>query len=104
MPDVASDGVRIHYEIKGIPQHARDMARIVEAVGCGPIHAAGSSTGGGSFWQSVTARYCAAQPSAEIAARIPGAGLVMLDGGQFIFLEQPHLLHDTVEGFIARHE
>ena len=57
-----------------------------------------------SFWQSVTARYCAAQPSAEIAARIPGAGLVMLDGGQFIFLEQPHLLHDTVEGFIARHE
>lgn len=42
--------------------------------------------------------------SAELAARIPGAEFAMLDGGHFIFLEKPELLHDTVEAFIARHE
>ena len=29
-----------------ITQHARDMARVIEAVGCGPVHVVGSSTGG----------------------------------------------------------
>lgn len=29
-----------------IAQHGRDMARVVEAVGCGPVHLIGSSTGG----------------------------------------------------------
>ncbi|SEB25268.1 alpha/beta fold hydrolase [Variovorax sp. YR216] len=42
--------------------------------------------------------------SAELAARIPGAEFAILDGGHFIFLEKPELLHDTVEAFIARHE
>ncbi|MGO4306676.1 alpha/beta fold hydrolase [Cupriavidus sp. RAF12] len=96
MPNVTSDGVSIHYEVKGqgspvlllaglagvgaswgpqidlfaahhqvvvpdhrgtgasertardmtIAQHARDMARVIEAVGCGPVHVVGSSTGG----------------------------------------------------------
>lgn len=96
MPYVMSDGVSIHYEVKGqgspvlllaglagagaswgpqidlfaehhqvivadhrgtgasehtardmtIAQHARDMARVIEAVGCGPVHVVGSSTGG----------------------------------------------------------
>lgn len=42
--------------------------------------------------------------SAELAERIPGAEFATLDGGHFIFLEQPELLHDVVEAFIARHE
>lgn len=96
MPSVISDGVEIHYEVRGrgspvlllaglagaaaswgpqielfaerhevilpdhrgtgrsertsrgmtIAQHALDMARVVEAAGCGPVHAIGSSTGG----------------------------------------------------------
>lgn len=96
MPYVRSDGVSIHYALKGqgspvlllaglagvgaswgpqidlfaehhqvivpdhrgtgasertardmtIAQHARDMARVIEAVGCGPVHVVGSSTGG----------------------------------------------------------
>ncbi|MES2070157.1 MAG: alpha/beta hydrolase [Pseudomonadota bacterium] len=96
MPYVRSDGVSIHYEVKGqgspvlllaglagvgaswgpqidlfaehhqvivpdhrgtgasehtardmtITQHARDMARVIEAAGCGPVHVVGSSTGG----------------------------------------------------------
>ncbi|MBP0618870.1 alpha/beta fold hydrolase [Cupriavidus consociatus] len=196
-----------------IPQHARDMARIIEAVGCGPVHVIGSSTGGAiaqllairhrellrsativssiaradafyrrqfamrqrmlmdsglrasteanalflfdarfmrehpqqvQAWVDATAAgkfeaeiafariemivghdafedlpsistptlvvvgerdFCAPPYfSAEIAAQIPGAELVMLDGGHFIFLEKPHLLHDTIEAFIARHE
>lgn len=41
--------------------------------------------------------------SAELAARIPGAEFAVLDGGHFIFLEQPFLLHDTIEAFIVRH-
>jgi aminoacrylate hydrolase len=41
--------------------------------------------------------------SAELAERIPGAELAILEGGHFIFLEQPELLHDTIEAFIARH-
>ncbi|GAB7549707.1 alpha/beta fold hydrolase [Cupriavidus sp. 8B] len=96
MPNVTSDGVSIHYEVKGqgspvlllaglagagaswgpqidlfaehhqvivpdhrgtgasehtahamtITQHARDMTRVIEAAGCGPVHVVGSSTGG----------------------------------------------------------
>ena len=96
MPCITSDGVSIHYEVKGqgspvlllaglagvgaswgpqielfaehhlvivpdhrgtgasdhtargmtIAQHARDMARVIEALGCGPVHVVGSSTGG----------------------------------------------------------
>jgi aminoacrylate hydrolase len=96
VPYVTSDGVSIHYEVKGqgspvlllaglagvstfwgpqidlfaehhqvivpdhrgtgasehtardmtIRQHARDMARVIEEVGCGPVHVVGSSTGG----------------------------------------------------------
>lgn len=96
MPNVTSDGVSIHYEVKGqgspvmllaglagvgaswgpqidlfaehhrvivpdhrgtgasehtargmtIAQHARDMARVIETLGCGPVHVVGSSTGG----------------------------------------------------------
>lgn len=42
--------------------------------------------------------------SAELAERIPGAEFATLDGGHFIFLEQPALLHATVEAFIAKHE
>ncbi|MNL78256.1 Alpha/beta hydrolase family protein [compost metagenome] len=42
--------------------------------------------------------------SAELAERIPGAELATLDGGHFIFLEKPVLLHDAVEAFIARHD
>ncbi|WP_240987963.1 alpha/beta fold hydrolase [Cupriavidus taiwanensis] len=49
--------------------------------------------------------FCApAHLSAELAERIPGAEFAVLDGGHFIFLEKPALLHDTVEAFIARHE
>jgi aminoacrylate hydrolase len=49
--------------------------------------------------------FCApAHFSAELAGRIPGAEFTILDGGHFIFLGQPRLLHDTVEAFIARHE
>ncbi|AMO23723.1 pyrimidine utilization protein D [Ramlibacter solisilvae] len=263
MPDVSSDGVSIHYELKGqgspvlllaglagvgaswgpqidlfaahhqvivpdhrgtgasgrtargmtIVQHARDMARVVEAVGCGPVHAVGSSTGGAivqrlaihhrellrsativssiaradafyrrqfdmrrrmltdsglrasteanalflfdprftrehpervQAWVDATAAgtfepeigfaridmivghdafdelpsittptlvlvgerdFCAPPHlSAELAGRIPKAEFAVLDGGHFIFLEEPELLHDTVEAFIARHE
>lgn len=42
--------------------------------------------------------------SAELAKRIPEAEYAVLDSGQFIFLEKPELLHDTVEAFIAKHE
>jgi len=42
--------------------------------------------------------------SSELAERIPGAEFAILDGGHFIFLEKPELLHDTVEAFIAQHE
>ena len=42
--------------------------------------------------------------SAELAERIPGAELILLDGGHFIFLEKPELLHRTIEAFIAKHE
>lgn len=263
MPYVTSDGVLIHYEVKGqgspvlllaglagvgaswgplidlfaehrqvilpdhrgtgasqhtasdmtIPQHARDMARIIEAVGCGPVHVVGSSTGGaiaqllainhrellrsatiissiaradafyrrqfdmrrrmltdsgmrasteanalflfdpkfirehpeqvqawvntssaGTFQPEIAfARidmivghdafddlpsittptlvlvgerdFCAPPYfSAELAERIPGAEFATLDGGHFIFLEKPLLLHDAVEAFIARHD
>ncbi|MCY1208311.1 putative non-heme bromoperoxidase BpoC [compost metagenome] len=263
MPSIMSDGVSIHYEVKGqgspvlllaglaglgaswgpqidlfagqhqvivpdhrgtgqsertargmtIAQHARDMARVIEAVGCGPVHVVGSSTGGAiaqllaihhrerlrsativssiaradAFYRrqfdmrrrmltdsglrasteanalflfdpkfsrehpeqvqawvnaasagtfdpeigfaridmivghdafddlpSITTptlvlvgeRDFCAPPyfSAELAARIPGAEFATLDGGHFIFLEKPVLLHDTVEAFIARHE
>lgn len=263
MPYVTSDGVLIHYEVKGqgspvlllaglagvgaswgplidlfaehrqvilpdhrgtgasqhtasdmtIPQHARDMARIIEAVGCGPVHVVGSSTGGAiaqllainhrellrsatiissiaradAFYRrqfdmrrrmltdsgmrasteanalflfdpkfirehpeqvqawvntssagtfepeigfaridmivghdafddlpSITTptlvlvgeRDFCAPPyfSAELAERIPGAEFATLDGGHFIFLEKPLLLHDAVEAFIARHD
>lgn len=49
--------------------------------------------------------FCApAHFSAELAERIPHAEFATLDGGHFIFLEKPDLLHDTVEAFIARHE
>lgn len=263
MPDVTSDGVEIHYEVKGqgspvlllaglagvgaswgpqvdlfarhhqvivpdhrgtgasghtaqgmtITQHAQDMARVIEAVGCGPVHVVGSSTGGAiaqwlairhrehlrsativssiaradayyrrqfdmrrrmladsglrasteanalflfdakfmrehpervQAWVNATAAgtfepeivqaridmivghdafddlpsittptlvlvgardFCAPPYfSAELAERIPGAELAILDGGHFIFLEKPELLHDTVETFIGRHE
>ncbi|SCU88132.1 putative aminoacrylate hydrolase RutD [Cupriavidus necator] len=196
-----------------ITQHARDMARVIEAVGCGPVHVVGSSTGGAiaqllainhrerlrsativssiaradAFYRrqfdmrrrmltdsglrasteanalflfdpkfsrehpeqvqawvnaasagtfdpeigfaridmivghdafddlpSITTptlvlvgeRDFCSPPyfSAELAARIPGAEFATLDGGHFIFLEKPVLLHDTVEAFIARHE
>lgn len=263
MPCVSSDGVSIHYQVKGqgtpvlllaglagvgaswgpqidlfaehhqvivpdhrgtgasghtirdmtIAQHARDMARVIAAVGCGPVHVVGSSTGGaiaqllaihhrellrsatlvssiaradafyrrqfdmrrrmltdsglrasteanalflfdpqfirehpgrvqawvdnasaGKFELEITlARinmiaghdafddlptittptlvlvgerdFCAPPYfSAELAARIPGAEFVTLDGGHLIFIERPTLLHNTVEAFIARHE
>lgn len=42
--------------------------------------------------------------SAELAERIPGARLIRLDGGHFLFLEQPELVHGTIESFIANHE
>jgi aminoacrylate hydrolase len=42
--------------------------------------------------------------SAELVEQIPGAEFATLDGGHFIFLEKPVLLHDTVEAFIAKHE
>ncbi|SOZ38006.1 Aminoacrylate hydrolase (fragment) (plasmid) [Cupriavidus neocaledonicus] len=42
--------------------------------------------------------------SAELAERIPQAQFTILDGGHFIFLEKPELLHDIVEVFIAKHE
>ena len=42
--------------------------------------------------------------SAELAERIPGAEFGILDGGHFIFLEAPELVHDTIEAFIAKHE
>lgn len=42
--------------------------------------------------------------SAELAERIPGARLIRLDGGHFLFLEQPELVHGTIESFIASHE
>jgi len=262
MPDVVSDGVSIHYEVRGqgspvlllaglagvgaswgpqidlfaehhrvivpdhrgtgasehtvramtIAQHARDMARVIEVVGCGPVDVVGSSTGGAiaqllaihhrdllrsativssiaradayyrrqfdmrrrmltdsglrasteanalflfdpeftrehpeqvQAWVNaaaartfepeigfaridmivghdafddlpsittptlvlVGARDFCAPPyfSAELAERIPGAEFTVLDGGHFIFLEKPELLHDTVEAFIARH-
>lgn len=49
--------------------------------------------------------FCAPQYfSAELAERIPRARFAILDGGHFIFLEKPVLLHDTVEAFIAKHE
>ena len=263
MPDVISDGVSIHYEVKGqgspvlllaglagvgsswgpqidlfakchqvivpdhrgtgasehtaramtIAQHARDMARAVEVVGCGAVHVVGSSTGGAiaqlmairhrdllrsativssiaradayyrrqfemrrrmltdsglrasteanalflfapgfqrehpervQAWVNATSAgtfepeigfaridmivghdafdelpsistptlvlvgdcdSCAPQYfSAELATRIPGAELAILEGGHFIFLEKPELLHATVEAFIAKHE
>ncbi|HEX7892265.1 MAG TPA: alpha/beta fold hydrolase [Ramlibacter sp.] len=263
MPDVDSDGVSIHYELRGhgspvlllaglagvaaswgpqlelfaahhqviapdhrgtgasehtargmtIAQHAWDMARVIEAVGCGPVHVVGSSTGGAiAQWLAIRHRellrsativssiaradafyrrqfemrrrmladsglrasteanalflfdprfmrehpervqawvdaasagpfepeiafaridmivghdafeelpsittptlvlvgerdFCAPPHlSSELAERIPGAEFAVLDGGHFIFLEQPELLHDTVEAFIARHE
>ncbi|MGO4811489.1 alpha/beta fold hydrolase [Cupriavidus sp. 2MCAB6] len=263
MPNVTSDGVSIHYAVKGqgspvlllaglagvgaswgpqidlfaehhqvivpdhrgtgasehtaramtMTQHALDMARVIEAVGCGPVHALGSSTGGAiaqllsihhrellrsativssiaradafyrrqfdmrrrmltdsglrasteanalflfdpkfmrehpeqvQAWVNATAAgtfereisfaridmivghdafddlpsiatptlvlvgerdFCAPPYfSAELAERIPGAEFAILDGGHFIFLEKPELLHDTVEAFIARHE
>ena len=263
MPDVVSDGVSIHYEIRGhgspvlllaglagvgsswgpqiylfaqdhqvivpdhrgtgasertarsmtIAQHAQDMARVVEMVGCGPVHVVGSSTGGAiaqlmaihhrnlmrsatiissiaradayyrrqfamrrrmladsglratteanalflfdprfhrehpervQAWVNATSAGAfdpelgfaridmivghdafdelpsiatptlvlvgdrdACAPSyfsEELAARIPGAELVILEGGHFIFLEKPELLHDTVEAFIVKHE
>jgi len=262
MPDVVSDGVSIHYEVRGqgspvlllaglagigaswgpqidlfagqhrvivpdhrgtgasehtprgmtIAQHARDMARVIEVAGCGPVHVVGTSTGGaiaqllaihhrdllrsativssiaradayyrrhfdmrrrmltdsglrasteanalflfdpkftrehpervqawvdaaaaGTFAPEigfariemivghdafdelpsistptlvlVGARDACAPPyfSAELAERIPGAEFAVLEGGHFIFLEKPELLHDTVEAFIARH-
>ncbi len=196
-----------------IAQHARDMACVIEAAGCGPVHAVGSSTGGAIVqWLAIQHRRLlksativssiaradafyrrqfdmrrrmladsglrasteanalflfdpqfmrahpervqawvdetAARPfdpelafaridmivghdafddlpsittptlvvvgqrdfcappyfSQELAQRIPGAELALLDGGHFIFLEKPALLHDAVEGFIARHE
>ena len=263
MPNVISDGVSIHYEVKGhgspvlllaglagvgaswgaqidlfagghqvivpdhrgtgasehtaramtIAQHARDMARVVEMVGCGPVHVVGSSTGGAiaqlmaihhrellrsatiissiaradayyrrqfemrrrmladsglrasteanalflfaprfqrehpervQAWVNTTAAgpfeseigfaridmivghdafddlpsiatptlvlvgdrdFCApAYFSEELAARIPGAELAILEGGHFIFLEKPDLVHNAVESFIAKHE
>lgn len=263
MPNAMSDGVSIHYEVKGqgspvlllaglagvgaswgpqielfaahhqvlvpdhrgtgasehtardmtITQHARDMARVIEASGCGPVHVVGSSTGGAiAQWLAIShrellrsativssiaradafyrrqfamrrrmltdsglrasteanalflfdARFMREHPeqvqawvnataagtfepeigfaridmivshdafdalpsittptlvmvgerdfcappyfSAEIAGRIPGAELAILDGGHFIFLEQPELVHATIEAFIARHE
>ncbi|WP_284617623.1 alpha/beta fold hydrolase [Aquabacterium humicola] len=262
MPNVISDGVSIHYEVRGqgtpvlllaglagigaswgpqidlfaahhrvivpdhrgtgasehtaqgmtIAQHARDMARVIDAAACGPVHVVGSSTGGAiaqrlaikhrELLRSATiissiaradayyrrqfemrrrmltdsglrasteanalflfsARFMREQPervqawvdaasagpfepeiafaridmivghdawddlpsittptlvlvgerdacapthfSAELAQRIPGAEFIVLDGGHFIFLEQPELLHDTVAAFIARH-
>lgn len=42
--------------------------------------------------------------SAALAERIPGAEFATLDGGHFIFLEKPALLHDAVEAFIATPE
>ncbi len=196
-----------------ITQHARDMARVIDAVGCGPVHVVGSSTGGAiaqllaihhrelllsativssiaradAFYRrqfdmrrrmltdsglrasteanalflfdpkftrehpeqvqawvntasagtfepkivftridmivghdafddlpSITTptlvlvgeRDFCAPPyfSAELAERIPGAEFAILDGGHFIFLEKPVLLHDTIEAFIARHQ
>lgn len=196
-----------------IAQHARDMAQVIEAVGCGPVHVVGSSTGGaiaqlmaikhreclrsativssiaradafyrrqfdmrrrmltdsglrasteanalflfdpkfmrahpelvqswadnasaGTFepeiafaridmivghdafdgLRSVTTptlvlvgeRDFCAPPyfSAELAEQIPGAEFATLDGGHLIFLEKPHVLHDAIEAFIAKHE
>ncbi|RDK06744.1 alpha/beta fold hydrolase [Cupriavidus lacunae] len=196
-----------------IAQHARDMARVIEAVGCGPVHVVGSSTGGAiaqllaiqhrellrsativssiaradafyrrqfdmrrrmladsglrasteanalflfdpkfhrehpeqvQAWVNIASAgtfepeiglaridmivghdafddlpsittptlvlvgerdFCAPPHfSAELAERIPGAEFSTLDGGHFIFLEKPALLHDAVEAFIARHE
>ncbi|SOZ10269.1 putative Hydrolase, alpha/beta hydrolase fold family (plasmid) [Cupriavidus taiwanensis] len=263
MPCIASDGVSIHYEVKGggspvlllaglagvgaswgpqidlfaahhqvivpdhrgtgasehtargmtIAQHALDMVRVIEAVGCGPVHAVGSSTGGAIVqWLAIhhrerlrsatilssiaradafyrrqfdmrrrmladsglrasteanalflfdpefqrehpeqvqawvnTASACPFEPeivfaridmiaghdafdalpsittptlvlvgerdfcappyfSEELAGRIPGAEFAILNGGHFIFVEKPVLLHDAVEAFIARHQ
>ena len=47
VPDHRGTGASEH-TVRGmtIAQHARDMAQVIEAVGCGPVHVVGSSTGG----------------------------------------------------------
>lgn len=42
--------------------------------------------------------------SAALARRIPGAEFAALDGGHFVLLEEPELVHETVEAFIAKHD
>ncbi|WP_256081010.1 alpha/beta fold hydrolase [Massilia sp. YIM B04103] len=47
VPDHRGTGASAHTaRAMSIAQHARDMARVIEAVGCGPVHVVGSSTGG----------------------------------------------------------
>ncbi len=47
VPDHRGTGASEHTVLgMTIAQHARDMARVVEAADCGPVHVVGSSTGG----------------------------------------------------------
>ena len=39
--------------------------------------------------------------SRELADAIPGARPTVLDGGHFVFLEQPNPLYRTVTGFLS---
>jgi aminoacrylate hydrolase len=55
-----------------IPQHARDMACVIEAAGCGPVHAVGSSTGG-AIVQLLAIRHRALLRTASIVSSIARA-------------------------------